>query len=342
MLPQGSLRLPLWVSWEITQHCNLKCRHCRVDQTSDVHGELDDGEVRRLLDELIALGIYQIAFSGGEPFLYPGLMGILGECAAGGMNFTLTSNGWLVTDSICEELAQMNGLQTFQISLDSSTPVFHDWLRGVPGTWDAATAAIKRGVAHGLRVGVVMTVTRLNVDDGPAMLRLARELGVNVIGARRFFPTGRGARHEAELSVSPQAYRRHLEFLVEEAAAGRGPTAINIEEPLMAAVSDRPGMAASGTCPAATVYGAVTARGDVRACIFLPVSLGNVRQRTFEEIWTQSPLRRRLINKERTGACAACHLRRQCGGCRAMAYIASGDPLGDDPTCWILQEREGA
>jgi len=35
------------------------------------------------------------------------------------------------------------------------------------------------------------------------------------------------------------------------------------------------------------------------------------------------------------GECGDCANRYICGGCRGKAYAATGDPLGEDPTCYI-------
>lgn len=67
--------------------------------------------------------------------------------------------------------------------------------------------------------------------------------------------------------------------------------------------------------------------GDVHACPFLPVSVGNVHEQSFPEIWKTSPspvLEKLRTNQYLKGECAACDYKIVRGGCRASAcaYIA--------------------
>jgi radical SAM protein with 4Fe4S-binding SPASM domain len=78
----------------------------------------------------------------------------------------------------------------------------------------------------------------------------------------------------------------------------------------------------------------VSSRGDVQPSGFLPLAAGNVRQRPLPEIYADSELFRALRDPDRLGGrCGCCEYREPCGGSRARAYAAGGDPLGEDPGC---------
>ena len=67
---------------------------------------------------------------------------------------------------------------------------------------------------------------------------------------------------------------------------------------------------------------------------FLPVSAGNVRTERLADIYRHSPLFQALRNADNiTGKCGRCAFRTLCGGSRARAFAATGDPLGEDPAC---------
>ena len=75
------------------------------------------------------------------------------------------------------------------------------------------------------------------------------------------------------------------------------------------------------------------APGDVYPAGFLPLSVGNVREQPLPDIYTGSPLLRDIRAAHFGGRCGRCEYADLCGGSRARAYAASGDPLGEDPAC---------
>jgi len=73
--------------------------------------------------------------------------------------------------------------------------------------------------------------------------------------------------------------------------------------------------------------------GEVYPAGFLPMGLGNVRDRPLRDIYTSDPLLRAIRAARFTGRCGQCEFADLCGGSRARAYAATGDPLGEDPAC---------
>jgi radical SAM protein with 4Fe4S-binding SPASM domain len=78
----------------------------------------------------------------------------------------------------------------------------------------------------------------------------------------------------------------------------------------------------------------VSHTGEVFPSGFLPLAVGNVRDRSVTELYRTSPLLRALRDRDRLGGtCGRCEFRQVCGGSRAQAYAATGDPLAADPNC---------
>jgi radical SAM protein with 4Fe4S-binding SPASM domain len=96
----------------------------------------------------------------------------------------------------------------------------------------------------------------------------------------------------------------------------------------------------SGGCTAGVKVANINHRGDVHPCHFMPeVVVGNVRERSFRDIWIDGPtpelLELRDIRSHLLGACADCEYLDVCGGCRQKARYYCGDVLGEDPTCVV-------
>ncbi|MFN8109934.1 MAG: hypothetical protein U0Y82_08830 [Thermoleophilia bacterium] len=82
--------------------------------------------------------------------------------------------------------------------------------------------------------------------------------------------------------------------------------------------------------------------GQVCPSGFLPMPAGNVRERSPVDLYNHSELFTSIRDPERLkGKCGRCEFRAMCGGSRARAWAATGDPLAEDPTC-IHQPSESA
>ena len=58
-LSSGRLKAPVNVTWEITEECNLHCRHClSADLRERGSGELDYGQCLAVIDELVAMEVF--------------------------------------------------------------------------------------------------------------------------------------------------------------------------------------------------------------------------------------------------------------------------------------------
>jgi len=74
--------------------------------------------------------------------------------------------------------------------------------------------------------------------------------------------------------------------------------------------------------------------GEVHPSGFLPLSAGNVRTADPLALYRDSGLFRALRRPELFGGrCGRCEYHHVCGGSRARAWAATGDPLAEDPLC---------
>jgi radical SAM protein with 4Fe4S-binding SPASM domain len=82
--------------------------------------------------------------------------------------------------------------------------------------------------------------------------------------------------------------------------------------------------------------------GEVSPSGFLPLSAGNVKTENPIRIYRESKLFVGLRDVDSfKGRCGHCEYRQVCGGSRARAFVASGDPFGEDPLC-PYEPRMGA
>jgi MoaA/NifB/PqqE/SkfB family radical SAM enzyme len=114
--------------------------------------------VRRLLAEARTLGVREVFFTGGEPFILPDIYPMI-DAAAAWFVTTVLTNAMLLRGRRLERLVAVNRPSLrIQVSLDDSEPGVHDRFRG-EGTWQRTVEGIRLLQAAGLRVRIATTVT---------------------------------------------------------------------------------------------------------------------------------------------------------------------------------------
>ncbi len=326
--------VPYVISWNLTARCNLRCKHCYIDASSAMPGELSTDEALRVLDEIAEVNAETIVIlTGGEPLLRPDLDQLVARAAESGMMAVLGTNGTLLTADRARALAD-RGLAGVGISLDSLVSSRHDTFRGVDGAWDATRQGIHAAHRAGLDVQIQMTLTRDNWTELEGVVRFARDAGARVLTVFFLVCTGRG---QDLVDLTPEEYERVLNRLVKQEHEGimiRPRCAPTFRRALAQAKPDSILLNSdAGRCMAGKNYCRITPDGQVTPCPYMPLVVGRLREASFGELWRSAPLFQSLRAPTLQGRCGRCEYRDLCGGCRARALASSGDPLAEDPWC---------
>jgi MoaA/NifB/PqqE/SkfB family radical SAM enzyme len=155
--------------------CNLACTHCfnASGPRRPWLASLPAPAVRQALAEAGALGVREVYFTGGEPFLHPEILPLLGEALAMAPATVLT-NGTLVDDGLAARLAALAAASPYslevRVSLDGAGAEENDRVRGA----DAFGRAL-RGVQHLAVHGLLPIVTATDVQGDPTLYARLRE-----------------------------------------------------------------------------------------------------------------------------------------------------------------------
>ncbi len=337
------------ISWNITRRCNLACSHCYLPAKTEKERpepsrELATIEAFRLIDQIARVNPEaMLILSGGEPLLREDVFELSAYASSRGMMVVIGSNGLLIDDPAADKLRR-SGVSGISISLDSIDSEIHDAVRSSRGAWEKAVAAIRRCRNAGLSVQINTVVTGKNYDALPGLIDYARSLGATVYSPFFLVCTGRG---EELTDIAPQQYEKVLTFIAESQEKYKdmmirtrcAPTVRRIlyeKKPRSPIIK-----LGTGRCLAGVSYCRITPEGDVSPCPYMPLQAGNVLERSFADIWENSPVFESLRIPSLKGKCGACEFRFLCGGCRARAYAAHKDYLGEDPWCDYLP-RGGA
>ncbi|WP_371368689.1 Putative mycofactocin radical SAM maturase MftC [Sporomusa rhizae] len=321
------------ISWNTTQQCNINCVHCYRDAGAKRRDELSTSEGKKLLGEIAKAGFKIMILSGGEPMLRTDIYELITHAATVGLRPVLGTNGILLTGDVPARLKSA-GLMCAGISVDSRNPESHDTFRGVPGGWDQTMAGIKACREAGLPFQIHTTVTTSNESEITEITDLAVELGA--VAHHIFFlvPAGRGKDIE-ETTLKTAQYEALLTRILDKQAT----TSIELKPtcaPQFMRIAKERGVPMRYTrgCLAGTSYCVILPNGDVQPCPYLPLKVGNVRETSFDTLWQESTVFKKLRHEPLKGGCGSCGFDSVCGGCRARAYYYSdGDYLAEEPWC---------
>jgi cyclic pyranopterin phosphate synthase len=166
----------------LTDRCNLRCTYCMPEEGLawlPREEQLTDDEVGRLIRVAVErLGVTQVRFTGGEPLLRRGLLGIVRAAALlePRPRLMLTTNG-IGLERLAAPLRDA-GLDRVNVSLDTLDPArflaltrrdrHADVLCGLRAAADAGLTPVK--------VNTVL-MRGINEDEAPALLRFALDAG---------------------------------------------------------------------------------------------------------------------------------------------------------------------
>ena len=173
------------VVWNMTQACNLRCRHCyahAVAQASD--SELTTAQARDMIDDLSGFGVPVLLFSGGEPLLRSDLEELASYAVEKGMRAVISTNGTLITEEKAQALKKV-GLSYVGVSLDGLEHV-HDRFRGKRGAFKEAMEGANPVLLEPImNVTIVMPEEAMGNVIGDLNSRRGKGQGMDTQGANQ-------------------------------------------------------------------------------------------------------------------------------------------------------------
>ena len=337
--------VPHVVAWNLTRRCNLECAHCYISAgpRESATAELDTATCLGIVDQLLAVNpAPMLILSGGEPLLREDLTELARYASGKGATVVVGTNGTLLTEARIAEL-KAAGVRGVAVSVDSLRPSYHDNFRHGKGSLAGTQAALARLRVQRLDFIVQTTVTRGNRAELARLVEWSAAEGAVSFNCYFLVPTGRGA---SLTDLSPADYEAVLADLARWQREYRGRMLVRAKcaphfmRLVHQADPDSPILNYETRCPCGTQYCRITPDGQLTPCPYLPEVAGDLRTRSFAEIWRSAPLFRRLREGALGGKCGRCEYRGRCGGCRARAFALEGDVLAADPACAYEPARD--
>jgi heme b synthase len=333
------------VAWEVTRNCNLDCQHCRARSTTGPYaGELSKEECFKVLDEISSFAKPIIILTGGEPLLRKDIFEIAEYGKNKGLIMVMAPNGTLLTKENVKKIIK-SGIRRISVSLDGPNSQIHDSLRRVSGAFDAALSGIEVAKSLGLEFQINSTISKKNAEFLFQMIKLVEKLGAKAYHIFLLVPCGRAEEMRNEELSSGEyektlkllsSYKKRVSSLEIKVTCAPHFNRILVQDNIELSKNLR-----GRGCMAGVSFCFISHIGELQPCGYLEISCGNVRNKSFKEIWFESEVFNKLRDFSRyKGKCGICEFRFICGGCRARAYAKYADYLREEPYC-IYEPKTG-
>ena len=352
--------------YEVTQACDLVCKHCRASaQETAAADELTTDQALMLIDEVAKFERKPtMVFTGGDPLKRGDLFQLIEHAVSHEIQTALTPSATPLATFEAFERAKQAGVQALGISLDGPNAAVHDSFRGFEGSFEKTLEMLANARRLNFPVQINTSITRRNFDLVDEIAELLLDQGIMMWSVFFLVPVGRGLEEERikaeEYEIAFAKLWQHAQtkpFAVKTTEAphyrrfvlqqGGNPLA-GPERNISGMVDKKDENAAHRPSPAhqSRTHRAplgvtdgrgimfVSQNGEIYPAGFLPVMCGKFPDNSPVDVYRSHPVFRALQNPDNYhGICGGCEYRHVCGGSRARAYAVSGDYLGPEPDC---------
>ena len=305
---------------QVTKRCNLRCRGCKREF---FRGRESGHTPSAVIDSVIEASRHLasvLIHADGEPLLNPDVPDILTRLKNTMPPFGkvgLFTNAMRLNQNTARDLVD-RGLNWIAVSMDGATKATMETIRlgsRLEQILENVAFAVEYGKQHapgGIEFNVQFTIREENVHEIPAMVSLAGQLGIP------YLTLGHLIKYETG-EFQPVA-RDILAPLIDEGKEIARQNGVNLMVPPTESLEAR-------QCPFLD-EAVVHVSGDVAPCNFRKpgrpgepnLILGNVREKSLQEIWDSPPFRefrRRLAAADFPATCEPCCFSRW--GCAVRA-----------------------
>jgi radical SAM protein with 4Fe4S-binding SPASM domain len=223
--------LPRFVQIEPVGQCNLRCRMCPVAYRGDGGSAARDKPPAfmsfdtfcRILDQFPA--VTELQLQGlGEPFLHPRFLDMVRYAAQRGIEVSTNTNLTALSERRAAECVR-SGLRRLCVSIDAAEAPAYEEIRigsklgRVLQNLEWLLAAKRRLGSDEPQVTLVAVAMRRNLDQLPALVRLAGQYGVNAVSVQHLA-------HDFSEDTLPPRYRPMREFVDAESLLNEDPARV--------------------------------------------------------------------------------------------------------------------
>ena len=180
------------IKLEVTHKCLLNCIHCSSQSNITRNVEIDKDDCFRIIDEAVQMGVKEIAFSGGEPLLWPNLSNAVKLACRKGLTVLIYTSGNV--ESFEENVKWMKeyGIAKCIFSVFAMESKLHNRITNTKNSFQKTIMAIKAAIKADLNVEIHFVPLAINYSQLRPITEELKAIGIFRISVLRFVPQGRG------------------------------------------------------------------------------------------------------------------------------------------------------
>lgn len=310
--------LPYQLAFEVTNDCQLRCKHCYNEAGMKRKGELKSEEIIDIMRQFKYLGGTSVLLTGGEVFLKNGIENILKYACSNFFRIVILSNGYSISEEIFQILEKNKEKIAIQISIDGMKEN-HDYIRGVSGAFEKTIGNVKRLISNEIAVSIGFTLNDINEQDLKSVVEYSKELGCSSINIGAVSKIGRAVYNNISSDNSINRFEvllNEMRTLYEDEEFKVGRSEEDLQEEKKEPVNKFP-----NTCGAGYRILHVFADGKLGICpssraVFSRINLGNLKETRLAEILDVFHMKFLLsIPNPSKEVCGECTYYDECGRC---------------------------
>ncbi|MEC1261482.1 radical SAM protein [Bacillus swezeyi] len=318
---------PKVASIEITNRCNVRCRHCYGDFGEVKPAVMSLDQVKSLLDDLKEIGVQLIELTGGDITVHPDLKEIL--LYALELEFaqiSLLTNGIALSNKVMDIIIKNTSRTFVQIDMHSLDNNYLTWFFKVPKTLAKIQNNIMKLAENNVRLRIATIVTHLNVHEVEDIAEWVHSLGIESFGVSPVVPMGR-AHGCSDLYLNEKDLKTYGEALLK--INNKYPKFLTLYQGVRSEIRN---------CGAITSHVVISPTGDIKICTMhslddLSNRIGNVFEKNIREIYDEKikyinaffNLQAPQIDSEE---CKNCEHKQFCSTCFLRSFLKAKE-IGD-------------
>jgi MoaA/NifB/PqqE/SkfB family radical SAM enzyme len=310
---QTQPRVPLTASIELTCACNLRCRHCYIDDRSTRSQDLSLKQIDSIFTDLARHEVLFLVLTGGEPLLRPDFPEIYRLARQLGFVVIIFTNATLVSPSLAQTLLQYPP-RRIEVSIYGRTRETYERVTGIPGSFDRFQQGLTLLLDNGLSVELKSVVMQTNQHELQAMRDWATELGCQFRYDPLIHCSLAGDTTPILERIPPSAV---LDLQMSNPADQR--QFLNYA----ARVANLPPQTHLFECGAGTQIIHIDARGQAHPCVIWRKHPYDLTRQSLHTGWTNHLQYLRALSAP-PGDCSVCQDRGLCGRCAPISLLESG------------------